>query len=386
MIDPRPGSGRRVPDVENEMRSIGEMARDSGLGVSALRFYDRAGVLVPARVDPASGYRWYAPGQLDEARVLARLRRTGLPLADIRLVLAGWSGADAGLVRGLLQAHLRRLERGLAEARSEFSTLEALLDHRENPMTASPRTGTVRLSLPAPALADALDAVRFAAGGDPELPVLGGVLFDVEGDALHVVATDRYRMAVARLAAVGHGGAREQVVVPAPLVDAMRALLGDDGPARFAVEGDRVTLEAGERQASGRRLAHDFPDYRRLVQLPPGRRVVVDVPEFREALESGPVRVAEDREPGRRARDVSVLSTVDDGTVIVCGDGAPDKEADGAAHHVGVDRGYLLDALAAADRDRLVLEFGPAPTAPLAIRRADDEGAFSVLMPVRLDD
>ncbi|MGW0347639.1 DNA polymerase III subunit beta family protein [Streptomyces anthocyanicus] len=386
MIDPRPGSGSRVPDVENEMRSIGEMARESGLGVSALRFYDRAGVLVPARVDPASGYRWYAPGQLDEARVLARLRRTGLPLADIRLVLAGWSGADADLVRGLLQAHLRRLERGLAEARSEFSTLEALLDHRENPMTASPRTGTVRLSLPAPALADALDAVRFAAGRDPELPMLGGVLFDVEGDTLHLVATDRYRMAVARLAAVGHGGAREQVIVPAPLVDAMRALLDDDGPARFAVEGDRVTLEAAERQASGRRLAHDFPDYRRLVQLPPGRRVTVDVPEFREALESGPVRVAEDREPGRQARDVSVLSTVDDGTVIVCGDGAPDEEADGAAHHVGVDRGYLLDALAAADRDRLVLEFGPAATAPLAIRRVDDEGAFSVLMPVRLDD
>lgn len=164
--------------------------------------------------------------------------------------------------------------------------------------------------------------------------MLGGVLFDVEGDTLHLVATDRYRMAVARLAAVGHGGAREQVIVPAPLVDAMRALLGDDGPARFAVEGDRVTLEAAERQASGRRLAHDFPDYRRLVQLPPGRRVTVDVPEFREALESGPVRVAEDREPGRQARDVSVLSTVDDGTVIVCGEGAPDEEADGAAHHV----------------------------------------------------
>jgi DNA-binding transcriptional MerR regulator len=36
--------------VENEMRSIGEMSRDGGLSVSALRFYDRAGVLVPAWV------------------------------------------------------------------------------------------------------------------------------------------------------------------------------------------------------------------------------------------------------------------------------------------------------------------------------------------------
>ncbi|CAM5240322.1 MerR family transcriptional regulator OS=Streptomyces tendae OX=1932 GN=GUR47_29465 PE=3 SV=1 [Streptomyces tendae] len=374
------------------MRSIGEMARDSGLGVSALRFYDRAGVLVPAWVDPASGYRWYGPEQLDEARLLSRLRRAGMPLADIRLVLAGWSGADADLVRRLLQAHLRRLERGLAEARGEFSTLRALLDHREDPMTTSPRSGTVHLSLPASALAAALDAVRFAVGKDPDLPMLGGVLFEVEGDALHVVATDRYRMAVARTDAVRHGESREHVIVPAPLVDAMRALLTDDEPARFAVEGDRVTLETGERQASGQRLAHDFPDYRRLVQLPPGRRVVVDVPALRQALETGPVRVTEEREPGRSARDVSVLTTVDDGTVTVCGDGdghggrSGDGDGQGHGDRVGVDRGFLLDALAAADRDRLVLEFRAAPTAPLAIRRTDDEGTFSLLMPVRLDD
>lgn len=73
------------------MRSIGEMARDGGLSVSALRFYDRAGVLAPAWVDPVSGYRWYEPEQLEEARLLARLRRAGMPLADIRLVLAGWA-------------------------------------------------------------------------------------------------------------------------------------------------------------------------------------------------------------------------------------------------------------------------------------------------------
>ncbi|WP_408648956.1 MerR family transcriptional regulator [Streptomyces poriticola] len=77
--------------MESTMGGIGEMARDSGLCVSALRFYDRAGVLVPARVDPVTGYRWYEPGQLGEARLPARLCRAGMPLADVRLVLAGWS-------------------------------------------------------------------------------------------------------------------------------------------------------------------------------------------------------------------------------------------------------------------------------------------------------
>ncbi|MFE9924205.1 MerR family transcriptional regulator [Streptomyces sp. NPDC005774] len=373
------------------MRGIGETARDSGLSVSALRFYDRAGVLVPAWVDPVSGYRWYAPGQSDEARLLARLRRAGMPLADIRLVLAGWTGADTDLVQQLLEAHLRRLERGLSDARGEFSMLRALLDDREKPMTPL-RTATARPALTSPELAAALDAVRFAAGTDPELPMLGGVLFDIEGDALRLVATDRYRLAVARVPVTGHSGPRVQVVVPLPLVDAMRALAGGPEPVRLAVDGDRVTLETGSgRQVAGRSLDHDFPDYLRLVSLPAGRRAVVDVASFREAVQEGPVRTGEVREEDGAVFDVSVIGAGADGTVRVCDDGT---DADGSVNgggggngdggRVAVNRAFLLDALDAGARDRLVLEFG-APTAPVAIRRPDDEDTFSLLMPVRLD-
>ncbi|MFG3287702.1 MerR family transcriptional regulator [Streptomyces sp. NPDC048179] len=358
------------------MRSIGELARDSGLGVSALRFYDRAGVLVPAWVDPVSGYRWYEPGQLEDARVLACLRRAGMPLADIRLVLASWSGADTDLVRNLLTAHLRRLERGLSEARGEFSALRALLDHRENVMT-SLRTASVQLSIPAPDLAAVLDTVRFAASTDPELPMLAGVLFDIEGEMLHAVATDRYRMAVARARVAGYDGSRVQVVVPSPLADAMRALLDGEGPARLSLDGDRVTLEAGDRQAAGRHLDHDFPDYRRLLPRVGGRRTVVEVAAFRQDLETGPVRSGEAGAP-----DLSVLRVEDGGAVTLCAD------VDEDPNRVAVNREFLLAALAAlaaGARDRLVLEFG-APTAPIAVRRPGDEGAFSLLMPVRLEN
>lgn len=361
------------------MRSIGEMARDGGLSVSALRFYDRASVLVPAWVDPVSGYRWYGPEQLEEARLLARLRRAGMPLADIRLVLAGWAGPDTNLVRGLLKAHLRRLELGLSDARSEFSTLRALLDLRETDPMTSLHTATARLSVPAPELAAALDAVRFAAGTDPELPVLGGILFDIEGEGLHLVATDRYRMAVAQVRTTGHGGPRTQVIVPLPLADAMRALLTGEEPAQLAVDGDRVSLETGDRQTSGQTLGHEFPDYRRLVHLPAGRRAHVDTAAFRQALETGPVRASETREQEGAPYELSVLRVTENGSVIVCDDGDDDQ------NNVAVNRNFLLHALTAGARDELILELG-APTAPLAVRRPDDEGAFSLLMPVRLED
>ncbi|MEU6848479.1 MerR family transcriptional regulator [Actinacidiphila alni] len=358
------------------MRSIGEMARSSGLSVSALRFYDGAGVLVPARVDPVNGYRWYGPEQFEEARLLARLRRAGMPLADLRLVLAGWSSTDTELVRRLLQTHLNRLERDLSDARRELSTVRALLDHKESPMT-SPRTATARFTVAACEMAAALDAVRFAASTDPDLPMLGGVLLDIEGGSLHAVATDRYRMAVARARGTGDGAPRAQIIVPSPLADAMRALLSDRGSVQLTVEGNHVALEAGARQAAGQCLDHDFPDYRRLVRLPAGARALVDVPALREAVETGPVRIAEARGPSGVSPRLSVLKVGGDGTVAVCAD---DDDSDSVA----VNRDFLLHALAAGARDQLILEFG-APTAPMAIRRTDTEDTFSILMPVRLD-
>jgi DNA-binding transcriptional MerR regulator len=68
--------------------SIGEFARRSRLSVKALRLYDELGVLVPARVDGASGYRYYDVGQVEAARLVAMLRQLELPLAAIKELLA----------------------------------------------------------------------------------------------------------------------------------------------------------------------------------------------------------------------------------------------------------------------------------------------------------
>ena len=87
--------------------SIGEFARLSRLSAKALRLYDELGLLPPAQVDPDSGYRWYAVGQLDNARLVASLRQIGLPLTAIKVILslepdaaarqvsAYWSGTEA---------------------------------------------------------------------------------------------------------------------------------------------------------------------------------------------------------------------------------------------------------------------------------------------------
>lgn len=74
--------------------TIGAFARAARLSPKALRLYDELGLLRPARVDPDSGYRLYEPSQLAQARLVAWLRRLGMPLAHIRVVCS-LSPADA---------------------------------------------------------------------------------------------------------------------------------------------------------------------------------------------------------------------------------------------------------------------------------------------------
>src|ERR1700679_2660604 len=69
-----------------ELMSSGEFARASGLSRKALRLYDEWELLPPAQVDPVSLYRFYDPAQLEQARLVAWLRRLGMPLASIRAV------------------------------------------------------------------------------------------------------------------------------------------------------------------------------------------------------------------------------------------------------------------------------------------------------------
>jgi len=65
------------------------MVRTSGLSPKALRLYDAKGLLTPARVDPVTGYRAYAPAQVARARAIGLLRRLDLPLARIGALLDG---------------------------------------------------------------------------------------------------------------------------------------------------------------------------------------------------------------------------------------------------------------------------------------------------------
>jgi len=111
---------------------IGEFSRMTYLSIRALRFYHEAGILVPATVDPATGYRYYAPAQLPVAQVIRRLRDLQMPLEEIGTVVAA---PDVAARNAAIGAHLARMQAQLAATQATVASLRALL---EQPAGAPP--------------------------------------------------------------------------------------------------------------------------------------------------------------------------------------------------------------------------------------------------------
>ncbi|MFE4620313.1 MerR family transcriptional regulator [Streptomyces sp. NPDC056747] len=98
---------------------IGQFSQASGLSVTALRHYDASGVLVPAFVDPVSGYRYFRRDQVRTAQSIRALRQLDIPVEEVGRLLGG----DEEELAAALRAHLRAAERRLEVQRSMVHSL-----------------------------------------------------------------------------------------------------------------------------------------------------------------------------------------------------------------------------------------------------------------------
>ena len=106
------------------MLAIGEFSRLTHLSVRTLRRYHEAGLLEPATVDEATGYRYYSADQIPTAQVIHRLRELDVPLPDVQRILRS---PDPGVRADLVADHLQRLESELDRTRAAVASLRRLL-------------------------------------------------------------------------------------------------------------------------------------------------------------------------------------------------------------------------------------------------------------------
>ncbi|MGW0004030.1 DNA polymerase III subunit beta family protein [Nocardia grenadensis] len=346
---------------ESDLITIGAFARSCGITASALRFYDDSGLLAPAGVDATTGYRYYAPAQVERAVTIRRLRAIEMPLNEIARVLA----SDPHTAAGLIDDHVAGLLQRTRQARRTAEVVKAALGEPSGWWVA-----TVR----GPVLAAAVEQILAATGTDPELPVLAGVRLEATPESLTLTATDRYRLSTRTLVPEQPGSAEWAATVDGADLSAALPEIRN---------AHSIDIEAGEHSVrfrstdgvvrSCRTLAEPFPDHRGLLAALPAAptHAVVAKHDLLRALEQ------------QRDRYLRVRTAA--GTFTVSGPGG-EPSAELSAWVTGPDSelvfGFTIlhPAVATAIGPDVRLDIG-GRTDPMVVRSADNGDLTTLAMP-----
>jgi DNA-binding transcriptional MerR regulator len=105
----------------SNLMQIGELAKQTGLSLRTLRYYDEIGLLVPSHRTEAD-YRLYSEDDIMRLQQILSLRQLGFSLQEIRDCL---ENPEYSLPR-VIDLHLARLQEQMAMSRSLLSKLSAI--------------------------------------------------------------------------------------------------------------------------------------------------------------------------------------------------------------------------------------------------------------------
>ncbi|WP_280497103.1 MerR family transcriptional regulator [Nocardia asiatica] len=337
--------------------TIGVLARASGLTASALRFYDDCGLLVPARVDPLTGYRYYTETQRERATLIRQLRAIDLPLESIAEILAG----DSERARCLLDRHVTELARRAAEAARVVAVVKQSL--------------AAHVAVDAAVLAEALEQVRAAAARTREIPVLAGVLLEVGANAVTLTATDRYRLSTRTMVANRQHGGDWSVVLDPNGLESITERMRDMDEVVATPAGDGLMLSGDGAELRAAVIDGPFPDHHALLSgLAPVRtRVIVSRRLMLETLESS-------ESPTDFAVHASGISISAQGGVRRL-----PATVTGSAITLSLEPATLLPAVRTALGPELMLDISAADQ-PVVLRSAIDGDLTTLAMPRRAVD
>lgn len=348
----------------DHLLSIGEFSQHVGLSVSAVRFYADRDLIVPAHIDPSSGYRSFDSEQIATGCLVRDLRLIGLPLEQVKAALT----LPQAEVQQLADAYIAGLE---AELQSAHDTASSLGSRQESRITRTPATTVATVDL-----MRAFEQVLPFSSTDLERPHLMTVLIQVRDGSVRVVTTDTHRLAVRDLVALD-AGIDLTALIASTTAQRWLAELRPGQEVHLELDGELLTASGGDETLIAHTVPANFPGFEPFLTQPEdAAATVVDRQAFVDALQrfddmSGAVLLtATDHGMRIGRRDISVHV---------------DGEHHGPPVHVAINPAYGAEAAACAIGSELVVEIEPDPLRPVLFRSATNGTYVSLLMPVKLD-
>lgn len=367
---------------------------------SALAFAERAAasresmpVLSGVRLTAADGALHVTATDLEvtaSVRLAADVQAPGDRVVDARLF--------AALVRRLPgpSVSLRLGEDGSAVHVESGSARFSLLSTTAEDFPELPKISEGhRLEISGPVLAEALSQTAFAAAPSDQRPVLSGILLELEGQALRLVATDGSRLAYREVGLeappkpLGQAGLfAPRVIVPGraiPEIQRLCDLAGEDGKVELVVGQRLVSVQAagGAVRLVTRLIEGNFPPYRQVFLEDLPTRVAFDRRGMLEAVQRASVLA-------RRGPAVVVLEMGEEGVVVRAreadvghGEDRVSARLEGPAATAAYQSHFLEEVLKAFGDEEMIIELGD-PGRQATIKAPGEPGYRYIVMPVRL--
>lgn len=332
-----------------------------------------------------------------------------LSATDLEMSVTAWGEAsveqagDRVVDARLFSALVRRLSGPQVELRAgaDGRTLEvrcggarfSLVSMPGEEFPALPElTDGWRVVVPAGRLEAALAQSRFAAASSDQRPVLSGILLEVEGTQVRLVATDSSRLAYREMQAdlcepFGNPGLfGPKAVVPARAAEEIEricAALDPEVPVSLRVGERLAVMEAPSARLVTRLIEGSFPPYRQVFLDGLPRRVRFRRTGLLESVQRAALL-------SRRGPAVVQLQVDEDRVVLRSTEAdvgeaeeSIDAEVEGPPFVVAYQARFLEDVLKAFDAEEVELQLGD-PSRQGTIRIPGDEGYRYIVMPVRL--
>jgi DNA polymerase-3 subunit beta len=304
--------------------------------------------------------------------------------ADGGLLLPGRLLADLvkSLPAGPVSISERRDQRDVEISAGTANFHLRLLDSADFPNL--PKIEGETITMPADALAETVERVARAASRDEVRPILTGIMVNVEGNSLTMVATDSYRLSVKRTELSQSAARSFEANVPARAMRELARIVGQVGAEQveIALPANQIIFRVAGVVLSSRLIDGQFPNYRQL--LPDAFDHDVRLPRS-ELLEVA-------RRVGYLAqRNAPLKLSFSEGELKISaetpeiGDASESMPCsfEGEAMEIAFNPQFFIEGVESVDGDELVLRL-TSPLRPGLLQRPGSDDYSYLVMPIRL--
>lgn len=244
------------------------------------------------------------------------------------------------------------------------------------------------INLPSRILKRMIEKTFFACSSDELRPALTGVLFNVNRQAIEMVATDGHRL-VRIIEKEIHAPLEKQEIIPTRALEFLLKGLSESGEQQIVFGENHILFKLPEFLIYSRLIKEAYPDYERVIPSGNSKEMIVLRKDFLAATKRVSIFASQITNQMR-------LSIEADKVVVIAEDmdfGGQGKEVvpvsfNSENFEIGYNANYLMDILKHLDTDeiRLLLENPTGAGLLLPSEQKENEELLMLLMPVRLNN